>query len=93
MEQIKDIVYGVVGELSVKKPQKETKIQRVWDALSEGKIAKHSVVYGVKDGVLMVHADSPAWIFHLNLKKKKLLKIMQEEMPELVNICFRLGKV
>ncbi|MDP8264879.1 MAG: DciA family protein [Candidatus Aceula lacicola] len=93
MEEIKNIIPDVVKMLSRKETSEETKIQRVWDSLLEGKIKKHAKIFGIKEGKMMVCVDSPAWMFHLNLKKNKLLKEIKEEIPELIEICFKIGKV
>jgi len=93
MEKIKNIIPEVVKTLSRKEPQEETKIQRVWDNLLDGKVKKHTKLFGIKEGKIMVCVDSPAWMFHLNLKKNKLLKEIKEEIPELTEICFKIGKV
>jgi len=93
MEEIKNIIPDVVKMLSRKETSEETKIQRVWDSLLEGKIKKHAKIFGIKEGKMMVCVDSPAWMFHLNLKKNKLLKEIKEEIPELTEICFKIGKV
>ncbi|MDD3374186.1 MAG: DUF721 domain-containing protein [Candidatus Omnitrophica bacterium] len=93
MEEIKNIIQDVVKTLSVKEPQEETKIQRIWDNLLNGKIKKHTKIFGIKEGKMIVCVDSPAWMFHLNLKKNKILKEIREEISEVKEICFKLGKV
>ncbi len=93
MDQIKDIIPEIIKTISEHKPQKETKIQRVWENLFEGKIVKHTNIFGIKDGKLMVHVDSPVWLFRLNSQKYKILKEIKEETPEIEDIRFIIGKV
>ncbi len=93
MENIKNIIPGVVKLLSKKEVPRETKIDRVWETLLDGKIKKHTKIFGIKEGKMMVCVDSPAWMHHLNFKKRKLIKDIQEELPEVTEICFKIGKV
>ena len=93
MEEIKNIIPTVVKTLSGREPQKETKLQRVWDNLFDGKIKRHTKIFGIKEGKMIVYVDSPAWMFHLNLKKNKIVKEIKEEVSEVKEICFKIGKV
>ena len=93
MEQIKDIVSQVVGNLSQRGPQQEEKLQRFWQSVMKGKAAKHTSIFGLKEGVLRISVDSPAWVFQLNLHKKKILKELQMCVSDIKDIRFKIGKV
>jgi len=93
MEQIKDIISQVVENLAQRNPHSEEKLQRYWESVMKGKAAKHTSIYGLKEGVLKVSADSPAWVFQLNLNKKKILKEIQTCFLDIKDIRFKIGKV
>ncbi|MDP8265319.1 MAG: DUF721 domain-containing protein [Candidatus Aceula meridiana] len=93
MEQIKDIVSQVVGDLAQRVPQKEETLQRFWKSVMKGKAAKHTSIYGLKEGVLKISVDSPAWVFQLNLNKRKILKELQICFADVKDIRFKIGKV
>ncbi len=93
MEQIKDIIPQVINHIAQKKPEVQNKIQRLWQGISNGKAAKHTSVVNLQKGTLTVHVDSPAWLFQMNLQKRKILEHLKEEIPELTQIYFKIGKV
>jgi predicted nucleic acid-binding Zn ribbon protein len=90
MDPIKKIIPQVIQNMSERKSGAEDKVQNLWQQ-SLGKDARHTKIAGLRDGVLMVHVDSPARLFHLNMKKKKILKHLQEG-SDVQNIVFKIGK-
>ena len=93
MNSIKDIVMQVVGDLSVRKPETQTKIQRIWKSVLDEREAMHTQIIELKEGMLVVHVDSPAWLYQMNFKKKKILEKIQEEHPVIENIFFKVGSI
>lgn len=93
MEQIKDIVKQVIGSISSGKPEVHNKLQRIWQNVLDKKAIEHTAIVGLRKGELVIHVDSPAWLFQMNLHKRKLLERIQTEYPELSVIRFKLGKV
>ena len=93
MEQIKDIVSQVIANISSGKPGVQSKIQRVWQNLCDKKTAQHTAIAGLQKGSLVINVDSPAWLFQMNLQKRKILEKLKEEIPELSHIHFKIGKV
>ena len=93
MEPIKEIIPQVIENISQKKPETQLKIQRIWQNTAGDKLGPHTSIAGLKDDTLYVHVDSPAYLFQMNLKKKKILEQLREEIPELKNINFKIGKV
>ena len=93
MNTIKDILQQVIGDLSLNKPDDQTKIQRIWQNTIDERTAQHSVLANFSDGILTVAVDSSSWLFQMNLQKKKILEQLQDEMPEIKNIQFKIGKV
>jgi hypothetical protein len=93
MEQIKDIVLKVITNISSGRPEVHNKIQRIWQNVFDKKTASHTSIVGLQKGTLVVHVDSPAWLFQMNLQKRKALERLRAEIPELSHIRFKIGKV
>ena len=93
MEQIKDIVSHVIANISSGRPEIHNKIQRIWQNVFDKKTTQHTAVMGLHKGRLVVHVDSPAWLFQMNLQKRKVLEKLKTEVPELAYIYFKIGKV
>ena len=93
MDQIKDIVSKVIGDISSGKPQTQFKIHRIWQGLCDPKTSAHTAIAGLQQGQLTIHVDSPARLFHMNLHKRKLFEKIKNEIPEISSINFRIGKI
>ena len=93
MEQIKDIVSQVITHISSGRPEIHNKIQRIWQNLFDKKTTQHTAIVGLQKGKLIVNVDSPAWLFQMNLQRRKVLERLKEEIPELAYIHFKIGKV
>lgn len=93
MESIKDILPQVFEQLTERIPQTQTKIQRIWQNVIDAKMAQHSVLLDFTDGILTVAVDSSSWLYQMNLNKRKILTQLQDEIPQMQNIQFKIGKV
>jgi len=93
MDNIKDIVRQVVQNLSSNNLESHSKLERIWQNILERSQLKHTILVGMKEGKLLVNVDSPAWLFEMKIKKRKILERLQSEIPEIKNIYFRIGKV
>jgi predicted nucleic acid-binding Zn ribbon protein len=92
MDLIKDIVQQVVKNISEQKTPQEDNIQTAWEQAAGKKTAQHTHVAGVRKGNLLVLTDSPVRLFDLTLHKARILKQLQEHLPEIVEISFKIGK-
>lgn len=93
MEKIQDIIPSVVEKMALRKPEAHLKIQRLWQNICEKKETQHTSIVGLQKGTLVVNADSPAWLFQMNLRRKRILEKLKEEIPEVNTIRFKIGKV
>ena len=93
MEQIKDIVSSVIAAMANGRPEIQNKIRAIWEKAWDAKTLKHTSISGLEKGRLLVHVDSPAWLFQMNLKKREVLGKLKSEIPELSHIHFKIGKV
>ena len=93
MESIKDIIPQVIEQLTIRKPDDQNKIQRIWQNIIDAKMAQHSMLSDFSDGILTVAVDSSVRLYQMNLNKKKILEQLQDEIPDIKNIKFKIGKV
>ncbi len=92
MESIRDIIPQVIENLSGKRPNSARNIHEVWKiVVKEG--AQHSTVIDFKKGILRINVDSSAWLYQLNLQKAAFLKSLKNEIPEIADIIYKVGKI
>ena len=85
MDPIRDIVSGVMGQMSSGSGGTFADIQRVWARISKD---EGSRVADFKDGCLTVSADSSMRLVKMNLNRESLLKELQKEFPSVTKISF-----
>ena len=93
MNTIKDIIPQVIEQLSLRQPDSQMKIHRIWQNIVDERMSTHSALVNFNQGILSVCVDSSSWLFQMNLNKRRILERLQEEMPEVKNIQFKIGKV
>ena len=92
MDNIEDILNTVIGKLSLKQPDKHNKIERIlFNSLTEAE-RKHIEINKLENNILYVNVTSPVLLFQLKIKRNKILQRLQEEISEIRNIIFRIGK-
>ena len=62
-----------------------------WEKTAGEKIARHARAVDLKNGVLTVEVDSPAWIQQLSLIKKEVIKKVNADGRIVRDIKFRPG--
>ena len=93
MEQIKDIVGNVIEKLSSEKAIPNQQMWEAWQAAVGKKFIKHTSIESFKDGKLLVNIDSSPLLFHLSLKRRRLLERLQKTDGQLKILELRMGKV
>ena len=93
MDNIKNILPDVFRGMVDKKPLGQEKIDRVWSSILQSKERGHTAIVGIKNGILSINTDAPTWLYHLRLRRKKILELLQEEIPEISDIQFQIGKI
>ena len=93
MDNIKNIVSGVIGKMAAHEIKESEKIERIWENILEKCELKHTRLEGVKDNILFILIDSPAWLYQMRIKKRKLLIRIQQEIEEIKDIKFKIGKI
>lgn len=93
MDNIEDIVKNVIGNMASRKMEEHNKVHRLWvNVLSETEL-KHTKLLGIKDGKIAAVVDSPAWLYQMNTRKRKILQILKEELSTIESIYFKVGKI
>ena len=91
MDNIKDIINKVVGDIAEKNPDSYDRVDRIWmNLLTEAEL-KHTKLIGIKEEVLLVHVDSPAWLHQMRISQTKILKRLKEESSNIKSIRFTLS--
>lgn len=89
MDPIKDIIPDVIQSLSQQSPQNDFKVQRLWDKVVQDPLTK---VVQYQEGVLHINVDSNTRAYKYKMRSKIILKKIQEDLPELKQIVFKIGK-
>lgn len=92
MDSIKDIIPGVIKDISGSSKNSGRNLEEVWPSLLEEKAKPHIKLAGIKGGEVVVYADSPAWLYYLRMNKRKILGALKKEFPDIENIRLSIGK-
>lgn len=91
--EIKDIVSKVVAAIPGKTTvDKQEKLSKTWDKILKRQGLSQAKISGLKEETLVVNIDSPARLYQFNLKRGKILEELNQEIPEIKKIYFKIGK-
>ena len=93
MDDIKNIVNTVIGNIAEHKPDIHDKVERIWTNILTEKELKHTKIIGIKEDGLLVCVDSPAWLYQMRIRQTKIMKQLKEEIPHIKYIRFKMGKM
>lgn len=96
MDSIKDIIPQVVEKMVRWRSQRSggcDTIEQVWENILEEQELRHTRLIGPRDGKLFIAVDAPAWVYHLRMRKTKILRQLQKEIPEIQDILFKVGAI
>jgi hypothetical protein len=88
MDSIKNIVSGVIGQMSSGRGGAFADIQSAWERISQD---QGSRVADFKEGCVTISANSSLRLVRLNLNRESLLKELQKEFPSIKKISFKVG--
>lgn len=91
MDNIKDVIQKVIGNIAEKNPDEHDKIKRIWQNLLNEKELEHTKLIGVKEETLLVCVDSPAWLYQMRIRQSKILRQLKEEVFNIKYIRFKIG--
>ena len=93
MDEIKDIVKKVFGDISLKTVAEQKKLSESFEKVLKDNNISGARISGFKEGRLFVNVDSSGRLYQFSLIKSKILNELKNELPELQNISFKIGKV
>ena len=93
MDDIKDIVKKVFGDISSKTMAEQKKLEEVFEKVLKNNKISGAKISGFKDRHLFVNVDSSGRLYQITLIKNKILSELQGECPDVEKISFKIGKV
>ncbi len=91
MDSIKDIIPQVVEKIIRQRAGEQGALEQAWLDVLEQQDIRHVKLGGLRDGHLLVSVDSPARAYHLRMRKAKILKQLQEKIPGIRDIMFKVS--
>ncbi|MFA5410714.1 MAG: DciA family protein [Candidatus Omnitrophota bacterium] len=94
MELIKDTVRNVIQSWQTRKPATpESDPGELLKKILTKKELGHIKVNYFKKGALYINVDSSTWLYHLNLRKEKILAKLRGNLSGLKEIRFFIGEI
>lgn len=93
MDNIKDIINKVIGDIAEQNPSSYDKVDRIWQNLLSKQELEHTKLSGIKEGTLAVCVDSPAWLYQMRIRQTRILKQLKEEISDIKHIRFKIGTI
>ncbi len=94
MEKIKDLIEGVIRDLSAKKlGDKDTDPDEWLKKTLTKKELGHIKFHYFRKGILGLRVDSSAWMYSLSLKKEKILARIKQYNADIKEIHLSLGDI
>ena len=92
MEEIKDIVYGIIEKISRNRPQKQEEIQSAWERITTRHKIRNTKIKEIKDNSVIINVGAPAWLYQCRIKQGVILKEFQGVDKDIKKVFFRIGK-
>lgn len=83
MKKASDLVKKFIESIENHPVGANTVIFRDWQSIAGIDLASHSEVVEVEDGVVLIKVDHPAWLQMFGMEKRKILRKLQHQYPEL----------
>ena len=94
MEQIRQTIQHVIGDLAARKGRDDSRDPpQMLKKLLTKKERAHIKVTNFHKGILYVEVDSSSWLYALTLRKKSFLEELKEKTPSITDIRFRIGEI
>jgi len=77
----KDLVELYLKTILKKKKPIDYQIYEIWDLILPENLKKHIKIKEVKDDILILIADHPAWLQKANMSKNTILRKIKKEIP------------
>ena len=83
MKKAGDILGDFMRNLHLNMENGYSSVFKSWSSIAGEDMSSHSAIKDLTNGILLVEADHPGWIQLLQMRKKKILKNVQKNYPEL----------
>ena len=83
MKKASDILGAYMDSLQLNLQKGNSSVFNSWANIAGEDMISHSSIKDLRNGYLIVEADHPGWIQLLQMRKKKILKNVQKNYPEL----------
>ncbi len=93
MNDIKDIVQKVFGDISSKTITEQKNLGEIFEKVLRDNNISGAKISGFKDRCLSVNVDSSGRLYQIHLIKNKILNELKNELPDIEKISFKIGKV
>ena len=90
---LEDVLKDIISGISKKGGLTEEDVDSAWERAVGEKAAKHSKPCTLKGSRLIVSVDGSSWLYELTVKKKEILKKINEVLKgnKIKEITFRIG--
>ncbi len=92
MDSIKDIIPQVIEKMARQRGGEQGALEQAWQGILGEQELKHVRLGGQRNGNLLVSVDSPARLYHLRMRKSKILRQLREKIPEIKDITFKVSE-
>jgi hypothetical protein len=91
MQVVSPLLDSLYRDLGISERIKLDNIRRNWHDIFSGPLAEHTSPSDLKDGLLSIAVDSPAWLQHLKFLKKEILTKLKSHGVK--DIRFKYGNI
>jgi predicted nucleic acid-binding Zn ribbon protein len=92
-KNFKETLIKVIEDINKKIYSKNEIISKLWYKNTDKEMGTHTQIETIKDKILFVKADNPAWIYEVKRKKNKIIENINREAKKeiLKDIKVKLG--
>ncbi len=83
MKKAADFIEQIFSSISINEHNEVISLFNSWEEIAGSNIASHSIIYDLDGSSLIIHVDHPGWVQMIDLKKRMLLRVLNQKYPEL----------
>ncbi|MCF6335143.1 MAG: DUF721 domain-containing protein [Spirochaetales bacterium] len=83
MKKASDILSDYMRNFHSNMESSYSSVFKSWGRIAGEDMITHSSIKDLNNGILIVEADHPGWVQLLQMRKKKILRNIQNKYPEL----------
>ena len=92
---IGDLIGSVIKKLGAKTRFTEEEIKSAWEEAVGEAAARHTKPVSLRKAILLINVDNSGWLYELAIKKKKILKKLEESNSnkKIKDVRLRIGEI